>query len=483
MKNQNLLRVVFVLLMSIATAFAAPKQKPNVLLIIADDLNNWIGPMKGHPQTITPNLDRLAKRGVTFQNAQASAPLCNPSRASFMTGRRPSTTGIYNNDQHAMPNIPRGVAINDYLRKFGYTSLGSGKIYHYGQYRKEDWDSVVFFSDDTLPLAVGQKAVRRPGPFGYRMFTDDKPTEPFNEQRPESALVDYRSVSWAIDQLQHQNGPFFLACGLHRPHTPWDIPKKYFDMHPMETITLPKVIPNDLDDIPAAGIKFANPSGFHKEIVRLGLWKDRVRAYLAAISYCDAQVGRLLDALDNSKFKDNTIVIFLGDNGWHLGEKEHWAKSALWREATRVPLIWYAPGVTKSGASCDRAVDLTCLFPTICELTSTPTPNWCEGPSITKLLKNPSAKWDKPAISTYQQNNHAICTEDWRYIRYADGSEELYNEKSDGWEWKNEAANPKLARVKAELRKSIPQVNATPVPNHEEEARAAAKAKKAKTPQ
>lgn len=468
------------MLISATVAIAAPKPKPNVLLIIADDLNNWIGPMKGHPQTITPNLDRLAKRGVTFQNAQASAPLCNPSRASFMTGRRPSTTGIYDNDQPAMPHIPRGVAINDYIRKFGYTSLGSGKIYHYHQYREEDWDKVVFYGDDTLPM---HPAERRPGPFGYRMFTEGKPDQKFNEERSESALVDYRSVSWAIEQLQQQSGPFFLACGIHRPHTPWDIPKKYFDMHPMESITLPEVLPDDLNDVPPAGIAFAKPNGVHEQIVKMGIWKDRVRAYLAAISYCDAQVGRLLDALDNSKFKDNTIVIFVGDNGWHLGEKKHWGKSALWRQADNVPLIWSAPGVSKQGVSCDRAVDLTCIFPTICELTGTPIPEWCEGPSITALLKKPTANWDKPAIATYLQNNHGIITDTWRYIRYADGSEELYNEKADGREWTNQASDPKLAKVKADLAKYLPKVNATPVPERPGDAKGKGKKRKRRSPE
>src|SRR5688572_18983877 len=177
---------------------AAATSKPNILLIIADDLNDWIGPMKGHPQARTPNLDKLAARGVTFMNAQTAAPICNPSRASFMTGRRPATTGIYDNDQPAMPHIPRGVALNDYLRQFGYTSLGAGKIYHYRQYREADWDQVVFATDDTLP---NHEASRRPGRFGYRMFTEGKTDEPFNEQRAESKLVDAQSVAWCIERL------------------------------------------------------------------------------------------------------------------------------------------------------------------------------------------------------------------------------------------------------------------------------------------
>jgi arylsulfatase A-like enzyme len=466
-KNCLYLTILVVLVVGLCTPSsgraANSTTKPNILLIIADDLNNWIGPMKGHPQVKTPNLDKLAARGVTFQNAQASAPLCNPSRASFMSGRRPSTTGIYDNDQPAMPNIPRGLCLNDYLRGFGYTSLGAGKIYHYRGFRAEDWDKVVYYADDTLP---NHEANRRPGVFGYRMFTEGKPDEPFNEQRAENKLVDAQSVSWCIEQLGQRNeqkDAFFMTCGVHRPHTPWDVPKKYFDMHPLESIQLPPVMTNDLSDIPSAGVNFAKANGPHAAVVRDGLWIDRVRGYLAAVSYADAQIGRLLDALEKSKQRDNTIIIFVGDNGWHLGQKEHWGKSALWRQATCVPLIWVAPGVTKAGTQCERAVDLTSIFPTICELAGVPTPKHAEGISIKPLLAKPTAKWKQPAISTFMKNNHAICTDEWRYIRYADGAEELYNEKADPNEWINQANKPELAKVKTELAKYLPAINAKPV--------------------
>jgi arylsulfatase A-like enzyme len=443
---------------------AVATNKPNVILIIADDLNDWIGPMKGHPQVKTPNLDKLAARGVTFLNAQVSAPICNPSRASFFTGRRPSTTGIYNNNQLAMPHIPRGVALNDYLRKFGYTSLGAGKIYHYRQFRQEDWDRVVFHGDDTLP---NHQAKRRPAPFGYRMFTESTPSEPFNEQRAESELVDAKTVSWCIDQLNQQESAFFMACGIHRPHTPWDVPKKYFNLYPLESVQLPSVLTNDLADVPPAGVNFARPNGPHSAVLRDGVWKDRVRAYLASISYADAQIGRLLDALEKSKHRDNTIIIFVSDHGWHLGEKEHWAKSALWRQATRVPLIWVAPGVTTAGTKCERAVDLTALFPTVCELTGVPVPKHAESVSIKPLLKDPAAEWKQPAITTHLRGNHAITTEQWRYIRYADGSEELYSQKNDPNEWTNLAAEPKHAEIKKQLAQYLPQQNAQPVPEKE----------------
>jgi arylsulfatase A-like enzyme len=434
--------------------------KPNVLLLIADDLNDWVGPNLGHPQTITPNLDKLAARGMTFRNAMCAAPLCNPSRTAFLSGMRPSTTGIYGNDQVWMPHIGRGLCLNDYVRKFGYTSLGCGKIYHYHNYREADWDNVVFYGDDTLP---NHPAKRSPGPFGYRMFTEGPPTKEFEEQRAESKLVDYRSVSWAIDRLAEQKGPFFLACGVHRPHTPWDIPKKYFEMHPLENIELPAVLTNDLADVPPAGVAFARSGPVYQNILRLGLWKDRVRAYLAAVSYADAQLGRLLDALYKSPFRDNTIIIFVGDNGWHLGQKEHWGKVTLWNEATRVPMIWSVPGVTKGASECMQAVDLMSIYPTVCELTGIPRPPHVEGVSIKSLLANSKAKWNQPALSTMLKGNHTLRTEEWRYIRYNDGSEELYNEKNDPHEWTNLANKPGMGEIKAKLAKYLPATNAAPV--------------------
>jgi arylsulfatase A-like enzyme len=447
----------------LVTSRAAETSKiPNVLLIIADDLNDFVGPDRGHPQTKTPNLDKLAARGITFRNAMCAAPLCNPSRTAFLSGMRPSTTGIYDNEQSWMTYIGRGLCLNDYVRKFGYTSLGAGKIYHYMNYRAEDWDQVVFYGDDTLP---NHPAKRSPGPFGYRMFTEGKPEKPFEEQRAESKLVDARSVSWCIDRLEEQKSksPFFMVCGVHRPHTPWDVPKKYFDMHPLESIELPPILTNDLADVPPAGQALARSGPVYQNIIRLGLWKDRVRAYLAAISYADAQIGRLLDALNKSPQRNDTMIIFVGDNGWHLGQKEHWGKVTLWNEATRVPFIWVVPGLTKGGVECAQAVDLMSIYPTVCELAGIPIPSHAEGVSIKPLLQNPATEWSHPAISTMFRNNHSVRTAEWRYIRYADGSEELYNEKDDPREWHNLASKPELADTKAKLSKFLPVKNASPV--------------------
>lgn len=446
-----------------AQSDAAPATKPqNVLLIIADDLNDWIGPMKGHPQVKTPNLDRLAARGITFMNAHCAAPICNPSRTAMFSGRRPTSTGVYHNQQQWMKHIPAGICLNDYLRGQGFKSLASGKIFHYRNYKPEEWDEVTYFTDDTLPRSV---AKRTPGIFGYRMFTEGEPEGEFQEKRAESKLVDYQSVTWCSEKLATQKERFFMACGLHRPHTPWDVPKKYFDLYPLDQIQLPPVLTNDLGDVPSAGVAFAKPKAAHAAITSQGLWKDRVRAYLAATSFADAQVGRLLDALEKSAHRDNTMIIFVGDNGWHLGEKEHWAKSALWREATVVPLIWVAPGVAPAGKKCEAAVDLMSVYPTVCELAGVPVPKHVDGISIKPLLENPSREWKQPAIVTHLPGNNAAVTAQWRYIKYADGTEELYDVRKDPNEWTNVAGKPELAKLKKELAAYMPAKNAEPVPS------------------
>jgi arylsulfatase A-like enzyme len=448
------------------TASAAEQtsaSKPNILLIISDDLNDWIGPMKGNAQAKTPNLDKLAARGMVFRNNQCAAPLCNPSRVALMSGMRPSTTGVYHNQQEWRDKIGRGLCLNDYIRSAGYQSLGAGKIYHYKRYRPEDWDKVVFAADDTLP---NHPAKRSPGPFGYRMFTEDEPQKPFEEKRAESQLVDFQSVSWCVDRLGDAKQPFFMACGIHRPHTPWDIPKKYFDLYPIESIKLPEVKANDLDDVPAKGKEFAgtSPDKPHARILQMKLWKDRVRAYLACVSYADARVGQLLDALDKSPQRDNTIVIFVGDHGWHLGEKEHWGKVTMWNEAVRTPMIWVVPGLTPAGSECFKGVDMMSIYPTVCELIGAPVPKHVEGVSIKPLLKDPKAKWDTPALSTMYKGNHSISDGEWRYIHYSDGTEELYDEQKDPNEWTNLASKPELAEIKRRLGAFMPKKEAEPVP-------------------
>ena len=203
----------------------------------------------------------------------------------------------------------------------------------------------------------------------------------------------------------------------------------------------------------------AKPGVDHAAVLASGRWKEAVQAYLAAISYLDAQVGRVLDAVEKSPAKDNLIICFWGDHGWHLGEKEHWRKFALWEEATRAPFIWVVPGVTKPGGVCKSPVDFMSVYPTLCDLAGIAKPAWVEGDNIKPLLADPAAKWDHVAITTYGRNNHAIRTDRWRYIRYADGSEELYDHANDEYEWTNLAAKPEHAGLKAELAKNFPTTN------------------------
>jgi arylsulfatase A-like enzyme len=215
----------------------------------------------------------------------------------------------------------------------------------------------------------------------------------------------------------------------------------------------------DLDDVPPMGIRMAKPAGDHAEMLKSGRWKEAVQAYLATITYCDMNVGRLLGALQKSAYRDNTIICLWGDHGWHLGEKSHWRKFALWDEATRAPFVWVVPGMTKPGTTCERTVDFMSMYPTLSELCGLPVPKHVEGVSIKPLLADPAAPWTTPAVTTYLFNNHAVRSERWRYIRYSDGGEELYDHDKDPLEWTNLAGKPETAPVKAELAKHMPRVN------------------------
>lgn len=441
---------VAALALASAPIAAGADDRPNVLFIALDDLNHWVGHLGRNPQTITPNIDRLAVRGVRFTRAYCAAPLCNPSRAALMSGLRPSTTGVYQNNEDWRPVVPEDRTLVTTFRKAGYDTLGSGKIYHGGFDRQGEWDD--YLKDEGKdPRPTGDDGV------GGIKFA------PLDGARDED-LREWRIVQYGIDQINRPHDrPFFLTVGLHKPHMPWNVPRKYYDLHPLDSIQLPPHKDDDLDDVPPAGLKMAKPDGDHKLMLESGRWKEAVQGYLAAISYADAMVGRLLDALDASPVRDKTVVVLWGDHGWHLGEKSHWRKFALWEEATRAPLIWVVPGLTPAGVACERTVDFMDVYPTLTDLAGVPTPSHVEGTSLKSLLKDPAAPRDVPALTTFGRNNHAVRSEGWRYIRYADGSEELYDEAADPYEWTNLAADPKLAPIKAELAKRLPAANARPV--------------------
>jgi arylsulfatase A-like enzyme len=438
-------------------AVASQAATPNVLFIAIDDLNHWVGHLGRHPQTKTPNLDRLASQGVTFTRAYCTAPSCNPSRASLMSGLRPSTTGCYVNSQDWRPGIPQDKLLNTHFSRHGYQLFGAGKIYHGSFGHGGHWDD-YHQSQGDLQRHPSAKDNGVGGIAFYPLANSDE------------TMPDYGVVSYGIRKLNEYRGekPFFLAVGLVKPHMPFSVPKKWFEMFPLESIQLPPYREDDLSDVPPTGVKFAAPGGDHAQILASGRWKEAVQAYLATIAFCDAQVGRLIEALERSPAKDNTIVVLWSDHGWSLGEKSHWRKFALWEEPTRTVFIWKVPGVTPAGGVCDRTVDYSCIYPTLCRLTGVARPGHLEGHDISPLLKDPQADWEHPAITTWQRGNHAVRTEGWRYIRYADGGEELYDEQADPLEYTNLAGSSEYLAIKNRLQALLPTVNAADLPSAED---------------
>ena len=425
--------------------------RPNVLFIAIDDLNHWVGHLGRNSQTRTPNIDRFASSGVTFTKAYCTAPACNPSRASLMSGQRPSTTGCYLNEQNWRPGISEDKLLNSHFFKAGYRVYGAGKIYHGAGDRGGDW------TDYSPGHARPNSGDKTDGVGGLKFGKLDIGDED---------MPDYRVVSYGLRKLNEQSDqPFFLAIGLAKPHLPFAVPKKWFDQFPLDSIQLPPHRDNDLNDVPPAGAKMANAKGDHARVLKSGRWKEILQAYLASIAFCDSQVGRLLDGLEASPYRDNTVVVLWSDHGWSLGEKSHWRKFALWEEPTRTVFAWRVPGVTQPGGTCARAVDFTCIYPTLCELTGQPLPSHLEGRSVVPLLRSPKAAWDFPAITTHGYKNHAVRSDGWRYIRYANGDEELYDNEHDPLEYINLAKQAEYAERKTELAKWLPKTDAPSLPS------------------
>jgi arylsulfatase A-like enzyme len=434
----------------------AGRGKPNVLFLAIDDLNDWVGCLGGHPDVKTPNLDRLALQGTVFTHTYCSAPACNPSRASLMTGIQPARSGMYVNrqDWRKNPKLSKAVTLPQHFMANGYTSLGSGKIYHGGQPHPQSWDE--YWPSQTRARPPDPQPPRKPwhgGGAARRQF-DWGPLD-----IKDGEMGDAKVADWVIKQLQRRhNKPFFLACGIYRPHLPWYVPKKYFDLYPLDRITLPNVKEDDLDDVPPAGRKMARPKGDHKRIVDHNQWRRAVQGYLASISFADACVGRVLDALEASVHRENTMVVLWSDHGWHLGEKLHWRKFALWEEATRNGMIFAGAGI-KAGQRCSTPVGLIDIYPTLIDLCGLKPKQGLDGLSLAPLLDNPQAGWERPALTTYRFKNHAVRSRQWRYIQYRDGSEELYDHSEDELEWNNLAGNAEYDHIKKQLQKWFPEVN------------------------
>jgi len=445
--------LLLTLLLSVAAAPLNAAERPNVLFIAVDDLNDWIGCLGGHPDAKTPHIDRLAAKGMLFTRSYCAAPACNPSRAALMTGVRPSTSGVYTNSDPWRKALPNAVTLPQHFMKHGYRVVGGGKIYHGRFPDPASWQEYEKKSSDPKPKSTPVNGIRGTAHFDWGPVAAD-----------DRQMDDHRIVDWAIQELQQTHDkPFFLACGVYKPHLPWYAPQKYFDMFPVEKVKLPKILDTDLDDVPPAGVKMARPAGDHRRVVMSNNHHLAVQGYLATMAFADAQVGRLMQALENSAYADNTIVVLWGDHGWHLGEKHHWRKFSLWEEADRTPLMIIAPGLTKPGQRCERTVSLMDLYPTLADLCGLPQGDHLEGNSLRPLLMDPAASWKFPALTTHGRNNHAVRSERWRYIRYADGSEELYDHQNDPQEWKNLAGLAQLSDVKKSLAAWLPEVNAPQV--------------------
>lgn len=442
---------------SLATG-KAPDGKPyNILFIPVDDLNHWIHVLGRNNQVKTPNIDKLAASGTLFANAYCAAPACCPSRAALLSGKRPSTTGVYVNSNDWRTVIPKEITMPTFFRSHGYDVLAGGKIYHGGFDRDEEFTSYYRGGSKNGNGGAAEKGGFGGIKWGILNGGDE-------------SLHDYEVASWAIGELKKPHDkPFFLAPGIFRPHMPWNVPKKYYDMYPLESIQLPPYKIDDLDDMPEEGKKMALAMGDWKAMMQTENpeleWKKAIRGYLACISYADAMIGRVLDELDNSDYKNNTIVVMWGDHGWHLNEKNHWRKFSLWEEATRAPLIYRVPGLTKAGTVSHRTVDFMSVYPTLAQLCGFEIPKHIEGVSILPLLKDANAAWSTPAVTTHGFGNHAVRTEKWRYISYKNGGEELYDEVNDPFEWKNLAGDSKYKDVIRDLRKYLPAKNQAEIPN------------------
>ncbi len=455
----------------------AKEEKKNILFIAVDDLNDWAGFLSGHTgmKIHTPNIDRLAASSMIFTNAHTPAPACAPARTAILTGVHHARSGAENvywgdgpkwREFEALKEV---VTLEQFFKQQGYETLGAGKIYHSqappwaptSQVEPANWD---FYYPS--PYISHPFQIRAPKDIIY-------PEDVDNETRPggkggwwtwgpvpvaDEKMADYHVVDWARYQLtlKHEK-PFFLAVGLWKPHDPWEVPQKYFDMYPLDSIVLPECKKDDLEDALDHGRRW-----IHKWVVDNHQWEKVVQAYAASITFADAMVGRLLDAFGQSEYAHNTIVVLWSDHGMHMGEKENIEKFTLWERSTRVPLIISVPGLTRAGSSCGQPVSLMDIYPTLVDLAGFDKPSHLDGHSLLPQIKDPDAA-TSPVISTYRfawrdrpVTGHAVRSLRYRYIYYPEiNLEELYDHENDPNEWNNIAYKKENRKIIEEHRKVL----------------------------
>lgn len=482
-------------------ARANEASRPNVLFIAIDDLNDWIGCLGGHPQAQTPNIDRLARRGILFTNAHCASPACNPSRAAIFSGKMPWKTGVWSNESKRLfQQDPDAFVLPRAFSKSGYVTLGTGKLMHGGESANREmfdehfnveqrWSPFTAEEVDYTEAELSSKGTDNPRhvvtwqdsqtivlPLN-RMPSDRNPDSAAGESFDwgpidvsDAAMGDTQTTDWAVGKLKESHDkPFFLGVGFYRPHIPLWAPKQYFDRFEGVKIALPAYLATDLDDLSPTGKRWALEAvtaGLHSTVVKHHQWEEAIKAYLACTTFVDAQVGRLLDALDQGRYADNTIIVLWTDHGWHLGEKQHWGKWTGWERSTRVPMMMVPPknsftSYEKLGQTCDEPVSLIDLYPTLAELCSVEAPGELDGKSLVPLLQVPDATTHRVVLTSFDPGNVSLRTDRWRYIHYEDGSEELYDLREDPNEWKNLAGESAHANLIQKLRGEIPNASLT----------------------
>lgn len=471
-KSFSKLLPVSLLLLACGTTQA--QKKPNILLIAIDDMNNWIGAMEHKAKT--PNIDALANSGVLFNNAYCAVPACNPSRVALLTGLRPQTTGQYENEGNfrEKPGGADRVTLPQYLQKVGYETVAAGKIFHQpngisttpsplsdpvswnfqqpGLIGTPGAKQYVFENGFAKWIDGAEQQYIDPakGNSGMNYMCKNGIWGPIPQSKEECG--DWKMAGFIADYLgKDHDKPFMLAYGIFRPHSPQLAPQEYFDRYPIESIELPECPANDMDDIPAiAQTNWSSP--FVKLVKEKNQWKNAVQGYLACMSFADDCVGRVMKALDKSKYRDNTIVIFVTDHGWQLGHKNRWEKFSLWHQATNAPLVIRYPEMKSAGQVCNKAVSFIDLYPTITDIIGIEKNQANQGISLLPWLENPKLDRTVPAIITYPEKSYSLVLDNWNYIQYSDGSEELYDHNIDPHEFKNLAGNDDLKAKLVEYR-------------------------------